>query len=372
MTLPFFIPKGSRRPDPRYSLGYGSDGDFWDRDSEADQYFAGGVGALVNQAGFEADRWGSLGMGLDFAPQAHSRAETWMNNEVKAALADIQREQSRVAKAIVAERTLAEDAEKRAARAAASFRPTVRRSANTSNMHRIGSSAEDEGPRLTHAEERRRLENMRAARHAEIEAQVAAVKEKHRESLERHKARVMETKSELRRAGAVARSELLQDVEASRGAATRGNRWSVVVERHRALRKLGRRDERVFAASFGRQQAALGKQITAAELRHRGSIGLGGAAARVAEARAQEAERMASVHNQKSTQRERARDSCITMMNDIDAAKETVRDKRETETTTVRERLMATREKKKELRKSGKKAPDRDVLKMTKVSSATE
>jgi hypothetical protein len=51
-----------------------------------------------------------------------------------------------------------------------------------------------------------------------------------------------------------------------RGAATRDNRWSVVVERHRNLRKLGRRDERVFAASFGRQQAALGKQITAGAL----------------------------------------------------------------------------------------------------------
>ena len=101
-------------------------------------------------------------------------------------------------------------------------------------------------------------------------------------------------------------------------------------------------------------------------------MGLGSAAARVASAKVEEAQRRSSVHNQKSTQRERARDTCITMVNELDAAKETVREKREKEAAEVRDKLVATRDKRKELKKTGKRAPDRNVLKMTTVSSATE
>jgi hypothetical protein len=37
----------------------------------------------------------------------------------------------------------------------------------------------------------------------------------------------------------------------------------------------------------------------------------------------------------------------------------------------TRERMLASRERRTTLKKTGKRAPDRDVLKMTKVSSAT-
>ena len=52
------------RPDPRYSIGYGSD----EWDSFAEEYYAGGVGMLVNKAGQAADQWGSLGGAVQVDP----------------------------------------------------------------------------------------------------------------------------------------------------------------------------------------------------------------------------------------------------------------------------------------------------------------
>jgi hypothetical protein len=71
-------------------------------------------------------------------------------------------------------------------------------------------------PRLTHEQEREQLEEMRKVQHAEAAAQVILVKEKHTKTLERLKTQDRESKSKLRQAGAVARRETLQDVEAAR------------------------------------------------------------------------------------------------------------------------------------------------------------
>ena len=99
---------------------------------------------------------------------------------------------------------------------------------------------------------------------------------------------------------------------------------------------------------------------------------MGHAAMRAAAGRIEDAERLASVKNQKTLKKERAREVCIVMGNDLDIAVETMRETREKEAEATRDKLVATREKKKELKKTGKRAPDRNVLKMTKVSSATE
>lgn len=362
--LPFFIPHGARRPDPRYSLGYASDGG-----EEDVEYFAGGVGAAMNALGAAADQWGSLGMGLDFAPKAHSRAETWLNDEVKATLAGIQREERKEAEALIAERAAAEVTAKKAAIAASTYAPSVRRSSNTANMSMI--TRPREGPNLTHAQKREALEEMRAALKAEQDAKISTARQAHRDSMAQFKKKEQETKSVLRKAGAVARRERLHEVEAARGAAGRLNRWSVVVERHRALRKAGRADERVFAASFGRQQAALSKQIASAELRHRGSMNHGHATAAVAAAREEEAERVEAVRSLKKERVEHNRDATVAMQNDLEVAKELVKKRFETEANRTREMVVAGRDRRKELKKAGKRAPDRDVLKMTKVSSAT-
>jgi len=384
---PLLLPRGTRRKDPRILLGVGPES--WD--VEADQYYAGGVGMLVNKtADLGLHHWGNLGMDLRFAPKAHSRAETWVNNGVKATMADIQRDETRAADMLVHERKLAEVSEKRAAIAATHLsavrRPDAnsnggvsldgraggcfsldsarRRSANTSNMTPVTSGT---CPR----EQREQREHMRQVQHEEAEAHVAAVKEEHRQSLERIKAREKASQDTLLKAGAIAKREVLQDAEAVWVAATRSNRWSVVVERHRNLRRAGRRDERVFAASFGRQQAALGKQIAAAELRHRGALIHGGTTAAAAAARAEGSERRASVLNKKSLHTERAREKKIVMAHDLDASKEMARTARQGEVGATRERVVRARDKRKALQKSGKRAPDRDVLEMTKVCSAT-
>ena len=68
---------------------------------------------------------------------------------------------------------------------------------------------------------------------------VVAVKEKHEQSMKRLTEQQLESKSKTRKASAVAKREQQIDLDAARGAAARGNRWAVVVERHRNLRKVG-------------------------------------------------------------------------------------------------------------------------------------
>jgi hypothetical protein len=104
MELPFYIPKGSLQPDQRYTLNAGAD--VWQ--NEAEVYYAGGVGTLVNEAGKAAEEWGSLGMGVGFAPHARSRAETWITPDVKTTLGEIQRGQERARATAVAAKNFVE------------------------------------------------------------------------------------------------------------------------------------------------------------------------------------------------------------------------------------------------------------------------
>jgi hypothetical protein len=197
--------------------------------------------------------------------------------------------------------------------------------------------------------------NFNLSRCAEAAASVKDVREKHAESLKRWKDESAVAKTVLSKAVASAKQGRLMDLDAARGAADRAKRWSVagaytrlilsaqpkpfclvsrfvsnlrrfmthrccykllispnvshktclscaekwtsgspcsvVVERHRELRKAGKSDERAFATSCGRQQAALGAQIAAAELRHRGTQQLARTTAVTSERRAEDAKR---------------------------------------------------------------------------------